>query len=790
LANQVADRKPGDQLLFTTTTMSDFYQERDGRRVIPSLLDDSETETAELSGASKLGLRLKTPLQHEHQALGKFRGEVANLSRNVIVESADPQGVRGHTAYHHGSTGSISYAEFRHLGKEGVLGRYPIHFHLCGDTMRGSSVTGVSVWDSANRWITLHGTNFILVRDCIGYRSTGHGFFFEDGTEVNNVLDHNLAVQALMGKPLPKQMLPFDTNDGAGFWWANCGNSFTRNVAVDCGKFGYRFQMTRTPDFSPELSVLNAKGDREKTDVRTIPFVRFDGNEAHSQRRFAFNLGGFHGQSETADLDRDGHVIDRGAYLGGDVQGIGPDFQHPFEIKNYLVWGSHWGFHTAAPNVRIQGFTAHDVNYVFWRSNLAGNDYNGLDCTDIHVSTFFNGWGASADREAQLRYVEPVDDTPPVTLITGWQWLKDERVKIRGVAVDGGSVRQVKVNGEEATLIPGPVSDWSITLLAKDGRLDFEAQAFDEAGNAELNRQHQVITRGSRPTQLAPTATSAPEPAIVTLNLPVPTATLREALIDPKNLPWPLWDGSESAADYAKRVHLPATRTLQLGDTPLELVLVPAASYVMGSSSGSDSDEQPPHRVVISKPYYLGKYELTQRQYAAVTGSHPSYFRGPDRPVEQVSWLDTQAFLSKAGQGLRLPTEAEWEFASRAGTGDSLKPDQLSKIAWWGHSVTEYAGNAPDGTGDVGGREPNAFGLHDMLGNVYEWCADTYAPDYYSSSPVLDPQGSAAAEEKVLRGGSWESSAAHCRPANRNGFSQQSRGYLLGFRVAAPVPDK
>ena len=99
--------------------------------------------------------------------------------------------------YHRGSAGSISYAEFRHLGKEGMLGRYSLHFHLCGDTMRGSSVIGASIWDSGNRWLTIHGTNYLVVRDCVGYRSIGHGFFLEDGTEVYNVLDRNLAVQAL-----------------------------------------------------------------------------------------------------------------------------------------------------------------------------------------------------------------------------------------------------------------------------------------------------------------------------------------------------------------------------------------------------------------------------------------------------------------------------------------------------------------------------------------------------------------------------------------------------------------
>src|SRR5262249_44877956 len=143
-----------------------------------------------------------------------YAGEVANLSRNVVVESADPNGVRGHTMYHRGSRGSISFAEFRHLGKEGVLGKYALHYHLVGSTMRGSSVHGASIWDSRNRWLTLHGTNYLVVRDCVGYGSVGHGFYLEDGTEVYNTLDRNLAVGARHGKRLPKQILPFDQNEG------------------------------------------------------------------------------------------------------------------------------------------------------------------------------------------------------------------------------------------------------------------------------------------------------------------------------------------------------------------------------------------------------------------------------------------------------------------------------------------------------------------------------------------------------------------------------------------------
>src|SRR5262249_54734856 len=129
-------------------------------------------------------LVLNKPLLQEHLAARGQQVEVANLSRNVVIESGDPKKARGHTMYHRSSKGSISYAEFRHLGKEGVLGRYPLHFHLVGDTMRGSSVIGASIWDSGNRWLTIHGTNYLVVRDCVGYQSLGHGFFMENGTEV------------------------------------------------------------------------------------------------------------------------------------------------------------------------------------------------------------------------------------------------------------------------------------------------------------------------------------------------------------------------------------------------------------------------------------------------------------------------------------------------------------------------------------------------------------------------------------------------------------------------------
>ena len=158
----------------------------------------------------------------------------------MIIESADPNGVRGHTVYHRFSQGGISYARFAHLGKEDVLGRYSIHYHVVGDTMRGSSVQGTAIVDSHNRWVTIHGTQYLVVRDCVGYGSVGHGFFLEDGTEVYNLLDRNLGVQAYKGRRLPHQVLSFDPNDGAAFWWGNGRNTLTRNVSCENDTYGYR----------------------------------------------------------------------------------------------------------------------------------------------------------------------------------------------------------------------------------------------------------------------------------------------------------------------------------------------------------------------------------------------------------------------------------------------------------------------------------------------------------------------------------------------------------------------
>ncbi len=312
-------------------------------------------------------ITLDKGLSYDHLGTGDFRAEVANLSRNVTIESADPKGVRGHTMYHHGSAGSVSYAEFRHLGKAGTLGRYSLHFHLCGDSMRGTSVVGASIWDSHNRWLTIHGTNYLVVRDCIGYKSLGHGFFMEDGTEVFNVLDRNLAVGAVRTKRLPKQVLPFDSNNGAGYWWANSMNTFTRNIAAENDNYGFRFEATQSSQLKLTMKVAQPDGSKKTVDIRTLPFVRFEDNEVHS----SVGLYGFN--------------------LGEGVNKVGPDAKHPFIVRNMKIWDTHYGFRPQVPNLYVENMMIHKVAYGVYHPNYDNHEYKNLTISQTNTEPFNRG---------------------------------------------------------------------------------------------------------------------------------------------------------------------------------------------------------------------------------------------------------------------------------------------------------------------------------------------------------------------------------------------------------------
>ena len=338
---------------------------------------------------------------------------------------------------------------------------------------------------------------------------------------------------------------------------------------------------------------------------------------------------------------------------------------------------------------------------------------------------------------------------------------------------------------------------------------------------------------------------------------------------------YPLWDGVETVADYAEKVKLPSTKTLDLGNNvKLELVLIPAGKFIMGTpepvpldeagfhkkiitgqvlltvSGGAlamllafvvisairkrqmpkysllfllvmtllaggcvlsglhwqksvqsldkaraeyasakslfdhvDKEEKPAHSVTLTKPFYMGKFPVTQEQYHEVTGTNPSSFNGINYPVDSVSWDEAQGFCKRVTeqtkQQVRLPTEAEWEYSCRAGTTTAYysgySDADLGRVAW-------YWDNSNQPTHSVGQKEPNAFGLYDIHGNVWQWCADLYGEDYYRKSEAENPQGPVQGTYRVMRGASWANSVIQCRSAQR-GLGGPIGRAVIGFRV-------
>ena len=229
------------------------------------------------------------------------------------------------------------------------------------------------------------------------------------------------------------------------------------------------------------------------------------------------------------------------------------------------------------------------------------------------------------------------------------------------------------------------------------------------------------------------------------------------------------------------------------GGVKMDFVRIPAGQFFMGSppdEPGREVDEGVMHRVWINKPFYIGKFEVTQGQYEAVMGQKPSHFDGGDLPVESVSWYDAVGFCEglgrKDGRRYRLPTEAEWEYACRAGSSLTFSfgssDEQLSEYGW-------HVDSSQEKSHVVGLKKPNAFGLCDMHGNVWEWCRDWYGKDYYGRGPAVDPQGPATGEHRVLRGGSWQGGAVLCRSALRGWGPPTSIGGHVGFRVVLEAPD-
>ena len=239
-------------------------------------------------------------------------------------------------------------------------------------------------------------------------------------------------------------------------------------------------------------------------------------------------------------------------------------------------------------------------------------------------------------------------------------------------------------------------------------------------------------------------------------------------------------------------VTLEAVPTAQPGQPwtipELELTLLPVAAgtFAMGSEVG-DPTERPITQVTISKPFWLGRTEVTQREWKAVMGDNPSQTPGDDLPVEKVSWIDAMAFCRKltereraadrlpAGYAYTLPTEAQWEMACRAGEKADT-PADIGEVAW-------HEGNSAAATHAVGTRRANAWGFHDMQGNVWEWCADWHATKLKGGS-ATDPKGNPSGLERVRRGGSYVLKPAFLRHGLRGKADPEYRTVNLGFRLA------
>ena len=258
-------------------------------------------------------------------------------------------------------------------------------------------------------------------------------------------------------------------------------------------------------------------------------------------------------------------------------------------------------------------------------------------------------------------------------------------------------------------------------------------------------------------------------------------------------------------------VHLP-------NDVELDMIWIKPGTFMMGSPEdelGRGRDETQ-HEVTLTQGYWLGKYEVTQAQYQAIMGTNPSYFKGADLPVEQVSWNDATNFCAKltareraagrlpVGYEYTLPTEAQWEYACRAGTTTALnsgknlsseeKCPEMDEVGWYGYNTGEYDSDGKHAgkgkTYSVGQKLPNVWGLYDMHGNVYEWCLDWYGDGNgdYPASSVTDPTGDSTGTVRIVRGGCWGNYAYDCRSADRYSTYPIISGRSLGFRVAlAPI---
>ena len=325
-------------------------------------------------------------------------------------------------------------------------------------------------------------------------------------------------------------------------------------------------------------------------------------------------------------------------------------------------------------------------------------------------------------------------------------------ITITGTNLTGAS--SVRVGSGYATSVV-VVNDITVTAVTPAGTAGAKNVSVTTAGGiATLTGgfTYGVVTAWYTILEQAPNATV------------VPDSTVRAKIVA-SGFPWRVRDNSSG----------------------IEMLLIPGGIFTMGCSASNSyacNGDETNHQVTLSKAFYLGKTEVTQAQWQAKMGSNPSYFSGnANNPVEQVSWNDIAGF--NTATGLRLPSEAEWEYACRGGTTTAFHsmpgyPNGtnddilLGNIAW-------YRDNS-GGTHAVGGKAANAFGMYDMSGNVWEWCNDRYGS--YAAGNAMDPAGPSSGLDRVLRGGYWTFGSGTCRSSSRHNIDPDIRYGLIGFRVA------
>jgi formylglycine-generating enzyme required for sulfatase activity len=236
--------------------------------------------------------------------------------------------------------------------------------------------------------------------------------------------------------------------------------------------------------------------------------------------------------------------------------------------------------------------------------------------------------------------------------------------------------------------------------------------------------------------------------------------------------------GGSVTSEQSKPAVPPRELTNSIG---MKFVLIDPSSFKLRSESGG-ADEKPVRKVTLTEGFYMQVTEVTQTQWQTVMGSNPSYFKGVDLPVEQVSWEDVQEFLTKLsgkekGAKYRLPSEAEWEYAARA--GQAGEPAKLDAVAW-------YSENSGNKTHAVGQKQPNGWGLYDMMGNVFEWCADRFDSEWSGRSPSVDP-GPFSGVSRSLRGAAWNSPAWLLPVDSRSASPPADRSSSFGFRCVREV---